>query len=257
MNVFAPVLAAVLAYLVGSLSFAVIVSRAMGLHDPRSYGSGNPGATNVLRSGSKVAAVLTLLLDALKGLIPVLVVKTWGPQWGLGDGALALVALGAFVGHLFPVFFGFKGGKGVATALGVLLGISGWLGLIVLGIWLVVAFVSRYSSMAALLASLGAPVAYLILDGSLWSVETPLLVAIMVMAALLVWRHRENIGRLIRGEGSQSGGSKKEKQPVKPALTIRQTKPKAAPKNAAQVMAEMGAKAERKPRSTKKNKHKK
>ena len=134
MNVFAPVLAAVLAYLVGSLSFAVIVSRAMGLHDPRSYGSGNPGATNVLRSGSKVAAVLTLLLDALKGLIPVLVVKTWGPQWGLGDGALALVALGAFVGHLFPVFFGFKGGKGVATALGVLLGISGWLGLIVLGL---------------------------------------------------------------------------------------------------------------------------
>ena len=246
MNVFAPVLAAVLAYLVGSLSFAVIVSRAMGLHDPRSYGSGNPGATNVLRSGSKVAAVLTLLLDALKGLIPVLVVKTWGPQWGLGDGALALVALGAFVGHLFPVFFGFKGGKGVATALGVLL-----------GIWLVVAFVSRYSSMAALLASLGAPVAYLILDGSLWSVETPLLVAIMVMAALLVWRHRENIGRLIRGEESQIGGGKKEKQPVKPALTIRKTKPKAAPKNAAQVMAEMGAKAERKPRSTKKNKHKK
>ncbi len=257
MNVFAPVLAAVLAYLVGSLSFAVIVSRAMGLNDPRSYGSGNPGATNVLRSGSKVAAVLTLLLDALKGLIPVLVVKTWGPQWGLGDGALALVALGAFVGHLFPVFFGFKGGKGVATALGVLLGISGWLGLIVLGIWLVVAFVSRYSSMAALLASLGAPVAYLILDGSLWSVETPLLVAIMVMAALLVWRHRENIGRLIRGEESQIGGGKKEKQPVKPALTIRKTKPKAAPKNAAQVMAEMGAKAERKPRSSKKNKHKK
>ena len=209
MNVFAPVLAAVLAYLVGSLSFAVIVSRAMGLHDPRSYGSGNPGATNVLRSGSKVAAVLTLLLDALKGLIPVLVVKTWGPQWGLGDGALALVALGAFVGHLFPVFFGFKGGKGVATALGVLLGISGWLGLIVLGIWLVVAFVSRYSSMAALLASLGAPVAYLILDGSLWSVETPLLVAIMVMAALLVWRHRENIKRLLEGKESKLGKSKK------------------------------------------------
>ena len=251
------VLAALAAYLIGSLSFAVIVSRAMGLSDPRTYGSGNPGATNVLRSGNKKAAILTLLFDALKGWLPVFVLMQFGAHWQLGAGAAAVAGLAVFAGHIFPVFFDFKGGKGVATALGVLLGISGWLGLIVLGIWLVVAFVSRYSSMAALLASLGAPEADLMLDGSLWSVETPLLVAIMVMAALLVWRHRENIGRLIRGEESQIGGGKKEKQPVKPALTIRKTKPKAAPKNAAQVMAEMGAKAERKPRSTKKNKHKK
>jgi len=258
LNVFAPVLAAVLAYLVGSLSFAVIVSHVMGLNDPRSYGSGNPGATNVLRSGSKVAAVLTLLLDAVKGFIPVLVVKTWGPQWGLGDGALALVALGAFVGHLFPVFFGFKGGKGVATALGVLLGISGWLGLAVLGVWLAVALVSRYSSLAALLASLGAPVLYILLGGTLWNMEQPLLVAIMVMSALLIWRHAQNIGRLLRGEESKIGGGKpKEKKPPKPVLTIRKTKPKPPSKNAAQVMAEMGAKVPPKPRGAKKNKHKK
>ena len=251
------ILVVVLAYLLGSLSFAVIVSKAMGMADPRSYGSGNPGATNVLRSGKKKAAILTLLGDALKGLVAVVIAKCLLDAGHITEATVAWVSVAVLVGHMWPVFFGFKGGKGVATALGVLLGISGWLGLIVLGIWLVVAFVSRYSSMAALLASLGAPVAYLILDGSLWSVETPLLVAIMVMAALLVWRHRENIGRLIRGEESQIGGSKKEKQPVKPALTIRKTKPKAAPKNAAQVMAEMGAKAERKPRSTKKNKHKK
>ncbi len=259
MNVFAPVLAVVLAYLLGSLSFAVIVSRAMGLHDPRSYGSGNPGATNVLRSGSKVAAALTLLLDAVKGLVPVLVVKLWGAQWGLGDGTLALVALAAFIGHVFPVFFRFQGGKGVATALGVLLGISGWLGLAVLGVWLAVALVSRYSSLAAVMAAVGAPVLYLLLGGTLWNMEQPLLVAIMVMAAVLLWRHAQNIGRLLRGEESRIGGGKpKEKKPPKPVLTIRKTKPKKAPKNAAQVMAEMGAKVAPKPHGgKKKNKGKK
>ena len=121
---FYPLLAVLAAYLVGSLSFAVIVSRAMGLHDPRTYGSKNPGATNVLRSGSKAAAIVTLLLDALKGWLPVMLVKWFGARYGLGDGTVAMVGLAAFVGHLFPVFFRFKGGKGVATALGVLVATS-------------------------------------------------------------------------------------------------------------------------------------
>ena len=200
MNVFAPVLAAVLAYLVGSLSFAVIVSRVMGLHDPRSYGSGNPGATNVLRSGSKVAAVLTLLLDAVKGFIPVLVVKIWGPQWGLGDGALALVALGAFVGHLFPVFFGFKGGKGVATALGVLLGLSWPVALAVLATWLFMAKVVRISSLSALTAAVLAPAYAWLLDP-----QPAYLAMVGTMSTLLLLRHRSNIQKLLRGEEGRIG----------------------------------------------------
>lgn len=165
MNSVLPVIAAVAAYLIGSLSFAVIVSSLMGLNDPRTYGSGNPGATNVLRSGSKAAAALTLLLDAFKGLVPVLLVKYFGPDLGLHEGTLALVAIAAFLGHLFPVFFKFKGGKGVATALGVLLGISGWLGLFVLLTWLFVAFTTRYSSLSALIAAVLAP-AYYIMFGA-------------------------------------------------------------------------------------------
>ena len=210
MNALLPSLATVVAYLIGSLSFAVIVSRAFGLNDPRTYGSGNPGATNVLRSGSKKAAAVTLLLDALKGFVPVVLVKYFGPQFGLGDGTLALVAIAAFLGHLFPVFFQFKGGKGVATALGVLLGISGWLGLLVLLTWLAVAFTTRYSSLSALIASIAAPVFYVLLDGSLWAAEKPVLAAIIAMSALLLWRHAQNIGRLLKGEESKIG-SKKDK----------------------------------------------
>lgn len=210
MNALLPSLATVLAYLIGSLSFAVIVSRAFGLSDPRTYGSGNPGATNVLRSGSKKAAAVTLLLDALKGFVPVMLVKYAGPQFGLEEGTLALVAIAAFLGHLFPVFFQFKGGKGVATALGVLLGISGWLGLLVLLTWLAVAVISRYSSLSALIASIAAPVYYVLLDGSLWSAEKPLLAAIIAMSALLLWRHAQNIGRLLKGQESKIG-SKKDK----------------------------------------------
>src|SRR5690606_8715470 len=131
-------------------------------NDPRTYGSGNPGATNVLRSGSKAAAAVTLLLDALKGLVPVVLVKAFGAQFGLGDSTVALVGLAAFLGHLYPVFFGFKGGKGVATALGVLLGISGWLGLATALTWVIVAVFFRYSSLAALVASVFAPVYYVL-----------------------------------------------------------------------------------------------
>jgi glycerol-3-phosphate acyltransferase PlsY len=210
LNALPPSLATVLAYLIGSLSFAVIVSRAFGLSDPRTYGSGNPGATNVLRSGSKKAAAVTLLLDALKGFVPVVLVKYAGPQFGLEEGTLALVAIAAFLGHLFPVFFQFKGGKGVATALGVLLGISGWLGLLVLLTWLAVAVISRYSSLSALIASIAAPVYYVLLDGSLWAAEKPLLAAIIAMSALLLWRHAQNIGRLLKGQESKIG-SKKDK----------------------------------------------
>ena len=142
------------AYLVGSLSFAVIVSRVMGLDDPRTYGSQNPGATNVLRSGNKAAAIATLLFDALKGYFPVLLVKLYGPAFGLNDQAVALVAISAFIGHLWPVFFAFKGGKGVATAAGVLFGVEPLLGLATMGTWVIVAFFFRYSSLAALAASL-------------------------------------------------------------------------------------------------------
>src|SRR5215472_2041586 len=154
-----PSLAVLAAYLVGSLSFAVIVSRVMGLSDPRTYGSGNPGTTNVLRSGSKKAAILTLVLDALKGYVPVLLAVQLGPRYGLGEGTVALVALAAFLGHLFPVFFRFKGGKGVATAAGILFAIDWRVGLGTVGTWLVIAFFFRYSSLAALVAAAFAPFA--------------------------------------------------------------------------------------------------
>ncbi|MEG3000039.1 MAG: glycerol-3-phosphate 1-O-acyltransferase PlsY [Comamonas sp.] len=217
MNALLPTLATVVAYLIGSLSFAVIVSRAFGLNDPRTYGSGNPGATNVLRSGSKKAAAVTLLLDALKGFVPVVLVKVFGPQFGLEEGSLALVAIAAFLGHLFPVFFQFKGGKGVATALGVLLGISGWLGLFVLLTWLAVALITRYSSLSALIASIAAPVYYVLLDGSLWSAEKPLTLAIIAMSALLLWRHAQNIGRLLKGQESKIGSKKDKTAAAQPA----------------------------------------
>jgi glycerol-3-phosphate acyltransferase PlsY len=208
LNALYPLIAVVAAYLIGSLSFAVIVSRVMGLNDPRTYGSGNPGATNVLRSGSKAAAAVTLLLDALKGLVPVLLVKMFGERFGLGDSTVALAALAAFLGHLYPVFFGFKGGKGVATALGVLLGISGWLGLATALTWLIIAVFFRYSSLAALVASIFAPVYYVLCNGIVWNAETPITAAIVVMAMLLIWRHRENIQRLMAGKESKLGQKK-------------------------------------------------
>lgn len=218
MNALYPLLATMAAYLIGSLSFAVIVSRAMGLNDPRTYGSGNPGATNVLRSGSKAAAAVTLLLDAAKGWLPVALVQWFGNRFGLGDGTLAMVALAAFLGHLYPVFFRFKGGKGVATALGVLLGISPWLGLAVAATWLIIAVFFRYSSLAALIASVFAPVYYLMCSGVVWYAETPIAAAIVAMAALLIWRHRENIQRLMAGKESKLGSKKSDAAtaPAKP-----------------------------------------
>ena len=204
-----PLLATVAAYLIGSLSFAVIVSRAMGLNDPRTYGSKNPGATNVLRSGSKAAAVVTLLLDALKGWLPVVLVKWFGERYGLGDGTVAFVGLAAFLGHLFPVFFRFVGGKGVATALGVLVGISGVLGLATGATWLIIAFFFRYSSLASLVAAVFAPVYYALGDGVAWPMDRSILLSIVVMSGLLVWRHAENMSRLIKGTESRLGSKKK------------------------------------------------
>jgi glycerol-3-phosphate acyltransferase PlsY len=203
-----PFLATVAAYLLGSLSFAVIVSRVMGLNDPRTFGSKNPGATNVLRSGSKAAAIITLALDAAKGWLPVVLVRWFGKPYGLEDGTLALVGLAAFVGHLYPVFFKFEGGKGVATALGVLLGVSGVLGLATLVTWVVIAYFFRYSSLASLVAALFAPVYYVFGDGQAWYMRTEVLVAISVMSLLLVYRHAENIGRLAKGTESRLGKKK-------------------------------------------------
>ena len=205
-------LAAVVAsYLIGSLSFAVIVSRMMGLQDPRTYGSQNPGATNVLRSGSKAAAVLTLLLDAVKGWLPVFWVQRL-PGMGL-DVVIAACALAAFAGHVWPVFFRFKGGKGVATAAGVLFGLEPWLGLATMATWLIVAYFSRYSSLAALASALFSPAYYFLGHRVAWYVDNRILLAVAVMSAVLIWRHQANIGKLMRGEESPIGGKKSGSDP--------------------------------------------
>jgi glycerol-3-phosphate acyltransferase PlsY len=201
-------LATVLAYALGSLSFAVIVSRVMRLPDPRTFGSGNPGATNVLRSGSKVAAVVTLLLDAMKGWLALALASHFAVRFGLDDSSLALVGLAAFLGHLFPVFFRFKGGKGVATALGVLMGFDYRLGLAAAICWLLVAYFSRYSSLAALVAAVAAPVIYLLGGDTLWVLDSSIALSITAMAAFLLWRHKQNISRLIKGTESRIGAKK-------------------------------------------------
>jgi glycerol-3-phosphate acyltransferase PlsY len=203
-----PLLATLAAYLIGSLSFAVLVSRTMGLADPRTYGSKNPGATNVLRSGSKPAAVVTLLLDALKGWVPVVAVQWWGAAWGLGDGTVALVGLAAFLGHLYPVFFGFHGGKGVATAAGVIFGFQPWLGVAALATWVIMAFFFRYSSLASIVTAVFAPAYFLLGHRVAWDAPGVQVLALAVMGMLLVWRHQENINRLIAGKESKLGAKK-------------------------------------------------
>lgn len=208
MNI-ASVGATLAAYLIGSLSFAVIVSRAMGLSDPRTYGSGNPGATNVLRSGSKPAAIVTLLLDAAKGWLPVMVVKWFGPAWDLSEGTQALAGLAAFLGHLYPVFFAFKGGKGVATAVGVLLAFEPLLALATLVTFAIIVFFSRYVSLASMVAAVFAPAYYLIGDGVAWTASSAKTLALIAMGLLLIWRHRENIQRLLAGTESKLGQKKK------------------------------------------------
>ena len=186
--------AIVVAYLVGSLSFAVIVSRAFGLPDPHTSGSGNPGATNVLRTGRKLAAALTLLGDALKGWLVVLAVELWWHPQPVGDAGLAAVALAAFAGHLYPVWFKFRGGKGVATAAGILFALSGWLGVVATAAWALTFFTTRISSVASLAAAIAAPVA------SAWLLGPgAATLAVALMGVLIAWRHRDNIRRLRTG----------------------------------------------------------
>ena len=188
------------AYLIGSVSFAVVVSKLFGLGDPRSYGSKNPGATNVLRSGNKTAAVLTLLLDALKGFVPVMLAERFAFELGFEDTTIAFVGVAAFLGHLFPVFFRFQGGKGVATAAGVLLAFEPLLGVGVLLTWILVAAALRYASLASLVAAVVAPFAMLMFF------DRPIVaLAVSVMSLLLIWRHWHNIVKLLTGKESRIG----------------------------------------------------
>ena len=193
----------VLAYLLGSVSFAVLMSKAFGLADPRTYGSGNPGATNVLRSGKKAAAALTLLGDAAKGWLAVFIAIKFAPHTGEGLQLVALVALAVFLGHVFPILLKFKGGKGVATALGVLLALNVWMGLGVLVTWLLVALVFRYSSLAALLAATAAPIYAMLLP-----LRPELVLATVLMSLLLIWRHKNNIQNLMLGKETKIGKKK-------------------------------------------------
>jgi glycerol-3-phosphate acyltransferase PlsY len=195
-------LVVLMAYLIGSISFAVVVSKLMGLPDPHSYGSGNPGATNVLRTGSKAAAVLTLLGDAAKGYVAVILARALVGV-DIDSWILPAVTVAAFLGHVFPVFHGFKGGKGVATALGILLAINWVLGLTTLSTWLIVAVFLRYSSLAALIAALFAPVYFVFLFGI-----QPMALAIFLMSVLLIWRHRVNIKNLLNGTEGRLGNKK-------------------------------------------------
>jgi acyl phosphate:glycerol-3-phosphate acyltransferase len=196
-------IAVVGAYLIGSISFAVVVSKAMRLEDPRTYGSKNPGATNVLRTGNKTAAILTLLGDALKGWFAVWLVSVFSERYQLGEEIIALGAIAVFLGHLFPVFFKFKGGKGVATAAGVLFALSWVLGLATLATWVIIAFFFRYSSLAALAAAIFAPLYEFFING-----PGPISVAVVVMSMLLIWRHAGNISKLMAGKESRLGEKK-------------------------------------------------
>jgi len=196
-----------IAYVIGSISFAVMVSKSMGLPDPYTYGSGNPGATNVLRTGNKKAAVLTLIGDGAKGFIAVLLARLI-----LGDASLTQtlnswvlcgVVLAVFLGHLFPIFHGFRGGKGVATACGILFGINWVLGLATLSTWLIVAFFTRYSSLAAICAAIFGPVYCVFLFG-----VGPMGLTLTVVCVLLLWRHRNNIVKLLDGSETRIGSKK-------------------------------------------------
>lgn len=204
MKISLSILFIVLAYLIGSISFAVVVSKLSGLADPRTYGSKNPGATNVLRTGNKKAALFTLFGDAAKGFFVVFLMQWFGPAHGFGTGVIALVALAAFVGHLWPIYTRFQGGKGVATALGILLALSPWLGLAVLATWLLVAYVSRYSSLAAIISALVVPIYSFLLFGA-----DPRTMTVFVMAVLLLWRHSSNIKNLVEGKEGKIGSKKK------------------------------------------------
>lgn len=195
---------ALLAYLLGSVPFAVISSWIFKLPDPRTYGSGNPGATNVLRTGKKAAAVVTLLGDAGKGWLAVALAQHFAPQWGMGNEAVAIAALAVFLGHVFPVFLRFQGGKGVATAVGILLGLNPWVGLLAIATWLLVALVWRISSLSALVAAALTPVYAF----GLMAFDA-LLLAVLSMSLMLIWRHQSNIANLLAGKEWRIGEKKR------------------------------------------------
>lgn len=198
-----------LSYLLGSVSFAVVVSRAMGLQDPRSFGSRNPGATNVLRTGNKTAAALTLVGDAAKGWVAVFAANYAAQRLGLPTVVVAACAVAVFLGHVFPIFLKFKGGKGVATALGVLLALNPWLALATVGTWLIIAYVSRYSSLASVIAAIFAPLYYLLGGNVAWALEPTIAFAIVIISVVLLFRHQANISRLMTGKESRIGNKKK------------------------------------------------
>lgn len=200
-----------IAYLIGSLSFAVIVSRAFGLPDPHTYGSGNPGASNVLRAGRKLPALLTIVGDAGKGWVAVLLAQRYAADWGVDASGVAACAIAVFLGHLFPAFFGFKGGKGVATAGGILLAVHPWLGLATLATWIIIAFFFRYASLASLVAAAFAPL-YIFFMSLLGFQLNAMLPAAILMAALVVWRHKSNILNLFAGTERRIGEKRKAAQ---------------------------------------------
>ncbi|MBV2234903.1 MAG: glycerol-3-phosphate 1-O-acyltransferase PlsY [Sterolibacterium sp.] len=202
---FLPILLILAGYLLGSLPFAIIITRLFGMADPRSYGSGNPGATNVLRSGNKLAAVLTLLGDAAKGWLAVWLAQHFAASLGeltITPGIIAATGFAALLGHAFPIFIGFKGGKGVATAAGIFLGFSVWLALACVAAWLTVALITRYSSLAAICAALAAPLF------AWWLLDLPQTVALAGMSLLVLWRHQQNIRNLLAGTESRFGRKK-------------------------------------------------
>jgi len=188
------------AYLLGSVSFAVVISKAFGLPDPHDYGSGNPGATNVLRTGKKLAALLTLIGDGGKGWLAVFLALRYAAEYGVDATGVAACAVAVFLGHLFPVFFRFKGGKGVSTAGGILLAVNPWLGVAAIATWFVIALFFRYSSLASIVSAVFAPLYYFFLFGA-----REVLPALIIMAALVVWRHKANILKLVAGEERRIG----------------------------------------------------
>lgn len=200
------VLLVILAYVAGSIPFAVVVSRAMRLQDPRTFGSRNPGATNVLRSGNKTAAILTLLGDACKGWLAVYLAIWAMHTFALPGIAVALASIAVFLGHVFPVFLKFRGGKGVATALGVLLGLNIWLALATVATWLIVAYATKYSSLAAIAAAVFAPIYFILGSNVAWPANASYAMAIIVISVILLFRHQGNIGRLMRGKEAKIGG---------------------------------------------------
>lgn len=203
-------LCVLIAYVLGSIPFAVVVSRLMGLQDPRTFGSGNPGATNVLRTGNKFAAALTLLGDAAKGWFAVWLVLRLTAHFDLPDLVVGLSAIAVFLGHVYPLFLRFKGGKGVATALGVLLALQPWLALATAATWFIVAYASRYSSLASIVAAVFAPLYYLFGGNIAWEFSATLCIAIALISVLLIYRHKLNIARLLAGTESRIGAKKKE-----------------------------------------------